>query len=69
MPTHIAIFKGYAEKVPTGTTNPTTRENSEYLVDLDVDLQDGDWYYNTDSNVLGVLIGSTWNFIEFTAQP
>jgi hypothetical protein len=66
MSTHLSIFKGYTRLVPTGTTNPTTRENAEYLVGLDTDLQDGDWYFNTTTNQLAIYIGSTWNFISFT---
>lgn len=63
MTTHIAIFKGKARIIPTGTSNPTTRENAEYLVGNDTDLQDGDWYFNTSTNTLGILIGSTWEYI------
>lgn len=66
MTTHISIYKGQARQVPTGTSNPTTRENAEYLVGLDVDLQDGDWYFNTTSKTLGIYIGSTWYFIGFS---
>lgn len=66
MLTHIAIYKGNAAQIPTGTVAPTTRENPEYLVGNDTDLQDGDWYYNTANNVLGIYIGSTWYYIECT---
>ncbi len=65
MPTHISIYQGNAKQVPAATAAPTTRENPEYLVDLDKDLQDGDWYYNTVSNALGIRIGSTWYYVEF----
>lgn len=63
MPTHISIYKGNAAQVPTATSAPTTRELAEYLVGKDTDLQDGDWYYNTSTNQLGILVGSTWYYI------
>jgi hypothetical protein len=68
MTTHLSIYQGNCEQIPTGTSNPTTRELAEYLVGNDTDLQDGDWYYNTTTNNLAIYIGSTWYFISFTSK-
>lgn len=66
MSTHISIYKGNAAQVEARSTAPTVRENPEYLVGSKGNLEDGDWYYNTASNVLAVYIGSAWNFITFS---
>jgi len=68
--THIDIFDGQLMQVETGTSFPTTREDPMYLIGANDDgLDDGDIFFNTASEVLGIRIGSNWQYIEFTHHP
>jgi hypothetical protein len=68
--THLDIFDGQIEQVEIGTSFPTARQEAMYLIGVNDDgLDDGDIFYNTASDVLGIRIGGTWQYIEFTDTP
>lgn len=64
--THLEIFTGLANQFEVGTSFPTTREDPMYIVGNDDGLDDGDAYYISSGQVLGVRIAGTWVYVPFT---
>ena len=63
--THIPIHTGKADQFEVGTSFPTSREDPMYIDGLDDGLNDGDMYYLSNHQAMGVRIGSSWLFIQF----
>lgn len=64
---HISIFEGYAQQLLAQSATPTDRENAEYKFNGAGGLDDGDWYYDTDTNTLMIYIGGRWQMLNFTS--
>ena len=67
--THIGIFCGQMTQMNVGSSFPSTQEDPMYLSGAGDDgLYDGDIYFANSGNneVMGVHIGSNWQFITFT---
>lgn len=64
--THMDLFDGLLTQVPSGSSLPVTQEDPMYLIGLQTGLDDGDLFHVPGSEALGIHIGGSWQYLEFT---